>query len=93
MATVDRPGPGWQTKSNTPEARQLQLSKITKKNNHVSYNMRCWKCPLSTHFWHFLGNVHLHVLIQFPKYGQFHASYLLSILLMCGFAVFIYGGT
>ena len=34
----------------------LQLSKITKKNNHVSvpYNMRCWKCcpPSSTHFWH-----------------------------------------
>ena len=29
------------------------LSKITKKNNHIPYNMR-WKCcPLSsTHFWH-----------------------------------------
>ena len=22
----------------------LQLSKITKKNNHVPYNVRCWKC-------------------------------------------------
>ena len=32
----------------------LQLSKITKKNNHIPYNMRCWKCcpPSSTHFWH-----------------------------------------
>ena len=31
----------------------LQLSKITKKNNHVPYNMKCWKCcPLSsTCFW------------------------------------------
>ena len=32
----------------------LQLRKITNKNNHVPYNMRCWKCcpPSSTHFWH-----------------------------------------
>ena len=31
----------------------LQLSKITKKNNHVPYNMRCWERPSSsTHFWH-----------------------------------------
>ena len=31
----------------------LQLSKITKKNNHVPYNMRYWKYPLSSiHFWH-----------------------------------------
>ena len=32
----------------------LQLSKITKKNNRLPYDMRCWKCspPSSTHFWH-----------------------------------------
>ena len=30
----------------------LQLSKITKKNNHIPYNMRCWICcpPSSSHF-------------------------------------------
>ena len=42
----------------SPSARQLhsglQLNKITKKNNHVLYNMRCWICfpHSSTHFWH-----------------------------------------
>ena len=30
----------------------LKFSKFTKKNNHSPYNMRCWKCCLSsTHFW------------------------------------------
>ena len=32
----------------------------------------------------FLANVHLHGLIQFLKYSQFHVWYLLSIILMCG---------
>ena len=32
----------------------------------------------------FLGNVHLHGLIQFLKDSQFHAGYLHSILLICG---------
>ena len=32
----------------------------------------------------FLGNVNLHGLIKFPKYSQFHAWYLIPILLMCG---------
>ena len=42
----------------------------------------------------FLGNVHFHELIQFPKYSEFHAWYLLSILLLCGgFAIFIYRDT
>ena len=33
------------------------MSKITKKNNHVPYNMRCWKCcpPSSKHCWHLFG--------------------------------------
>ena len=31
----------------------------------------------------FLRNVHIHALIQFPKYSQFHTDYLLSILLVC----------
>ena len=32
----------------------LQLSKITKKNDNIPYNMRCWKCcpPSYTHFCH-----------------------------------------
>ena len=45
MATADRAGPD----------RQLgwQLGKITKKNNHIPYNVRYWKCPPSSiHFWH-----------------------------------------
>ena len=54
MTTTDTPGTGQQIESNTPLHRGLQLSKITKKNNHVPYNMRSWKCcpPSSTHFWH-----------------------------------------
>ena len=86
MATAHRAGPGRQIESNTPAVRGLQLSKITKKNNHVPYNMRCWKCcpPSSIHFRHLLGNMHLHGLIKFQKYSLFHAWYLLSIFLMCG---------
>ena len=47
--------PAGKSKAVPPLHRGLQLSKITKKNNHVvPYNMRCWKCcpPSSTHFWH-----------------------------------------
>ena len=41
----------------------------------------------------FLGKVYLHGLIQFPKYSQFHAWYLLSFNSsnLWGFAIFIYG--
>ena len=70
------------SKAITPVHGSLQLSKISKKNNHIPYNMRCWKCCPPSGI--FLGNVHLHGLIQFPKYSQFHAWYLLSILLMHG---------
>ena len=54
MPTIDSQGPGRQIESNTPLHDILQLSKITKKNNHVPYNMRCWRlCPPSaTYFWH-----------------------------------------
>ena len=54
MATTTSPGPSRQIKTNTLLLGGLQLSKITKKNTHVPYNMRCWKCcpPSSTHFWH-----------------------------------------
>ena len=46
--------PAGKLKATPPWHGGLQLSKITKKNNHVPYNMRCWKCcpPSSTHFWH-----------------------------------------
>ena len=53
MATVDSPDPGRQIESNTPLHGGLQMSKITKKNNHRPYNTRCSKCsPPSTYFWH-----------------------------------------
>ena len=77
--------PAGKLKAIPPLHGSVQLSKITNKNNPVPYNMRCWKCPpSSTHFWQLLGNVHLHRLIQFPKYSKFYAWYLLSILPMCG---------
>ena len=46
--------PAGKSKTIPPLHGGLQLSKIAKKNNHVPYNMRCWKCclPSSTHFWH-----------------------------------------
>ena len=45
--------PAGKLKATPPLHGGLQLSKISKKNNHVLYNMRCWKCPpSSTHFWH-----------------------------------------
>ena len=77
--------PAGKSKTIPPLHGGLQLSKITKKNSHIPYNIR-WKCfpPSFKHFWHILGNVHLHGLIQFHKYSQFHAWYLLSILLICG---------
>ena len=83
MATADSPDASWQIESNTPLHGGLRLSKITKRNNHVPYNMRCCS-PSSIHFWHLLGNVNLLGLIKFPNYSHFHAWYLLSILLMCG---------
>ena len=36
-----------------------------------------------------LGNVYLYGLIEFLKYSQFHAWYLLSILLICGGSLYI----
>ena len=45
--------PAGKSKAMLPLHGGLQLSKITKKNNHIPYSMRCWKCcpPSSTHFW------------------------------------------
>ena len=67
----------------------LQLSKITKKNNHSVGNvvfLHPHICGI------FLGNMHLHGLIKFSKYNQLHTWYLLSILLMCGgFAILSMG--
>ena len=53
MATVDSPCPGNST-AIPPAAWQPAIDNTTKKNNHIPYNMKCWKCcPLSsTHFWY-----------------------------------------
>ena len=49
--------PAGKSKAEPPLHVSLQLSKIIKKNNHVPYNLRCWKCcpPSSKHFWHLFG--------------------------------------
>ena len=46
--------PAGKSKATLPLHDGLQFSRITKKNNHIPCNMRCWKCcpPSSTHFWH-----------------------------------------
>ena len=47
------PGPAtWQARMLPLAPQRWTLSKITKENNYVSYNMGCWKCcpPSSTHF-------------------------------------------
>ena len=53
----------------------VQLSKIADKNNHT-WDVNLLKSHSSGIF---LGNMHLHGLIQFPKYNEFHAWHLLSI--------------
>ena len=66
----------------------LQLSKITKINNHVPYNMRCWKycLPPSTHFWHVFMKcafTRINSISEIQSISRL-IVYLLSILLMCG---------
>ena len=39
MTAADSPGPGQQIESNTLLRGSLQLSKTTKKTNHVPYNL------------------------------------------------------
>ena len=94
MATADSPGPGQQIESNTPAYGGLQLSKITEKNNHGSFNI-CWKCPpSSTHFWH------LFTKCAFTRFNSISEIQSVSRLIlafnssnMWGFAIFNYGGT
>ena len=97
MATADSPGPVWQIKSNTLTAwRPTILSKITKKNNHEPYNMRCWKCcpPLSTYFWYHFKKC------AFTRINSISEIQSISRLILAfnfsnvwGFAICIYGGT
>ena len=65
--------PTGKLKAIPPLHGSLQLSKITKKNNHLSYNVRYWKCCplLPTHFWNLFRNVHLHGFINFRNTVNF----------------------
>ena len=68
-----------------PPLHGVQLSKLKKKIIAYLITWDVGNVVLHPHISGiFLGNVHLYRLIKFLKYSQFHAWYLLSILLMCG---------
>ena len=71
--------PAGKSKAIPPLHGGLQLSKIIKKNNHIPYNTRCWKCnpPSATHFRHFLQEMRKQSI-------SLLITCLLSILLTCG---------
>ena len=87
MATDDSTVLADKSKAIPPLHGGLQLSKITKKNDHVPYNMRCWKCcpSSSTHFWHLLQEMCIYTQNSISEIQSNSGLKLVSILLMCGF--------
>ena len=73
----------------------LQLSKITKKNNHMPYNMRCWKwVSFSTHFWHLFRKCAFTQINSISEIQSISCLILASnSSTMWGFAIFMYAGT
>ena len=88
MATSDSPGPGQQIESNTNTPSWTVAYNWVKLQRKIITYLITWdigKVVLHPHISGiFLGNLHLHDLIKFPKYSQFYAWFLLSILLICG---------
>ena len=87
MTTAGIPGPGQEIESNPLLHCGLQY--WVKLQRKIIIYLLTWDVGnvvlLHPHISGiFLGNVHLHELIQFPNYSQFHALYLSSILLMYG---------
>ena len=87
MTAPDSPGPGRQIVNNTP--RYTAAYNWVKFQRKIITYLITWDIAIVV-LLHphisciFLGNGHFHGLIQFPKYSQFLAWYLLSVLLMCG---------